>query len=76
MLKTPDVIGNISPSRVPLMQKDAISVRPVAPFHRMKDVKAREAHEVTMILLVQEIYNCLYTPGGIANAHDYPQNEF
>ncbi|OJA20629.1 hypothetical protein AZE42_11158, partial [Rhizopogon vesiculosus] len=39
MLKTPDVIGNISPSRDSPMQKDVIPVRPVVPFHRMKDAK-------------------------------------
>jgi hypothetical protein len=33
---------------------DIIPMRPVMPFHRMKDSKAREGHEVAMMLPVQE----------------------
>ncbi|OJA19487.1 hypothetical protein AZE42_09645 [Rhizopogon vesiculosus] len=36
MLKMPNVIGDISPSRGSPMQKDVMPVRPVVPFHRMK----------------------------------------
>jgi hypothetical protein len=36
------------------MRMDIIPMRPVMPFHRMKDSKAREGHEVAMMLPVQE----------------------
>ena len=52
MLKPPDLIGHISLS-LNLGSfsdaKDVIPVRPVVPFYRMKDTKARDAHEVTMM---------------------------
>ena len=56
MLKPPDLVGHISLSlNVGSFSdtKDIIPVRPVVPFHRMKDAKAREAHEVMMMLPVQ-----------------------
>ncbi|OAX33169.1 hypothetical protein K503DRAFT_869716 [Rhizopogon vinicolor AM-OR11-026] len=55
MLKPPDFIGHISLS-LNLGSfsgaKDIITICiwPVVPFHRMKDAKARDAHEVVMIL--------------------------
>src|SRR5882757_1049045 len=56
MLKPPDLIGHISLS-LNLGgfsdTKDVIPVRPVVPFHRMKDAKARDGHEVMMMLPVQ-----------------------
>ncbi|OAX31546.1 hypothetical protein K503DRAFT_787771 [Rhizopogon vinicolor AM-OR11-026] len=56
MLKPPDLIGHISLS-LNLGgfsdAKDIIPVRPVVPFHRMKDAKARDRHEVMMMLPVQ-----------------------
>lgn len=74
MLKPPDLVGHISLSLnigSSADAKDIIPMRPVAPFHRMKDSKAREAHEVAMILPVQD-----ETPGGIPSAYDYPEAEF
>lgn len=93
MLKPPDLIGHVSLS-LNLGSfsdaKDVVPVRPVVPFHRMKDAKAREAHEVMMMLPVQvEVGgllrkmlffayagNWLKTPGGIPSAYDYPEAEF
>ena len=52
MIKPPDLIGHISLDfRVGTMDtKDIIPVKPVMPFQRMRDAKARDAHEVTMML--------------------------
>jgi pre-rRNA-processing protein IPI3 len=61
MLKPPDLVGHISLSLnigSSADAKDIIPMRPVVPFHRMKDSKAREAHEVAMILPVQDEVNC------------------
>jgi pre-rRNA-processing protein IPI3 len=58
MLKPPDLIGHFNLSlavRSSADIKDVIPVKPVVPFQRMKDPKAREAHEVTMLLPPQEI---------------------
>ncbi|OJA17520.1 hypothetical protein AZE42_08242 [Rhizopogon vesiculosus] len=74
MLKPPDLIGHINLS-LNLGSfsdaKDVISVRPVVPFHRMKDAKARDVHEVMMMLPVQ-----VEISGGIPSAYDYPEDEF
>jgi len=74
MRKPPDLIGHISLS-LNLGSfsdaKDVIPVQPVASFHRMKDAKARDGHEVMMMLPVQ-----VETPGGIPCAYDYPEDEF
>ncbi|KAH7929113.1 WD40 repeat-like protein [Leucogyrophana mollusca] len=75
LLKPPDLFGhislNLSPS-VSLNSADLIPVRPVAPFQRMRDAKAREAHEVAMILPVQQHENDdSYT----ATSYTYPQSE-
>ncbi|KAI3611032.1 pre-rrna-processing protein ipi3 [Moniliophthora roreri] len=57
MLKPVDLIGhisltlNISSSND---TRDVIPVRPVAAFQRMRDVKSRELHEVSMLLPPQE----------------------
>jgi pre-rRNA-processing protein IPI3 len=59
MLKPPDLIGhvslnlNLSVGSV-AEQKDVMTVKPVLPFHRMRDVKARERHEVAMVLSSQD----------------------
>jgi pre-rRNA-processing protein IPI3 len=56
MLKPPDLIGHVSLSlKVGSFSdaKDVIPVRPVVPFYRVKDAKARDAHEVMMMLPVQ-----------------------
>jgi pre-rRNA-processing protein IPI3 len=57
MLKPPDLVGHISLSLnlgSSADAKDIIPMRPIVPFHRMKDSKAREAHEVAMMLPVQD----------------------
>ena len=50
MIKPPDLIGHISLDFRSADTKDTIPVKPVMPFQRMRDAKAREAHEVTMML--------------------------
>lgn len=53
MIKPPDLIGHVS-----LMlnvsstsdARDVMPVKPIAPLHRIKDMKAREHHEVTIML--------------------------
>ncbi|EAU90595.2 pre-rRNA-processing protein IPI3 [Coprinopsis cinerea okayama7 len=52
MLKPPDLIGHVNldfrvGSSVDL--KDTIPIKPIVPFQRMKDAKAREAHEVLIM---------------------------
>ncbi|KAI0343214.1 pre-rRNA-processing protein IPI3 [Trametopsis cervina] len=53
MLKPPDLVGhvslNLSVSNA-ADSRETIPVRPVATFHRVRDPKSREAHEVTMLL--------------------------
>jgi hypothetical protein len=54
MFKPPNLIGHVSLSlNVGNYAKDVIHVQPVVPFYRVKDAKARDAHEVTMMLPVQ-----------------------
>jgi pre-rRNA-processing protein IPI3 len=56
-LKPIDLVGHISMSfnlGSSADAKDIIPMRPVVPFHHMKDLKAREAHEAAMMLPVQE----------------------
>ena len=53
MLKPPDLVGHVSLSLSASSSGDSresIPVRPVAPFQRVRDPKAREGHEVTMML--------------------------
>ena len=52
MIKPPDLIGHISLDLgvETADTKDIIPVKPVVPFQRMRDAKARDAHEVTMML--------------------------
>ncbi|KAI0352337.1 WD40 repeat-like protein [Trametes cingulata] len=53
MLRPPDLIGHISLTLSSGTAGDArenIPVRPVAPFQRIRDAKAREAHEVNLVL--------------------------
>lgn len=55
MLKPPDLIGHVSLSinvGSVTSAKDNIPTRPIATFHRVRDGKARESHEVSMILPV------------------------
>ncbi|OAX32441.1 hypothetical protein K503DRAFT_805226 [Rhizopogon vinicolor AM-OR11-026] len=52
MLELPDLIGHISlllNLGSSFNAKDVIPVRPVIPFHHMKDGKAKDVHEVIMI---------------------------
>jgi pre-rRNA-processing protein IPI3 len=56
MLKPPDLIGHISftlACNSVADAKDVIPVKPVSPFQRIRDPKAREAHEVLMLLPAQ-----------------------
>ncbi|KAJ7576887.1 WD40-repeat-containing domain protein [Mycena floridula] len=56
MFKPPDLIGHISLGLdvgSTSDAKDILPVRPVQPFQRVRDAKARENHEVSMILPVQ-----------------------
>ncbi|KAI0923858.1 hypothetical protein AcV5_009285 [Taiwanofungus camphoratus] len=53
LLRPPDLVGHLSLSLAPgagVDAKDAMPMRTVAPFQRMRDAKAREAHEVSMML--------------------------
>lgn len=52
MIRPPDLIGHINLDlRVGTADtQDIIPVKPVVPFQRMRDAKARDAHEVTMML--------------------------
>jgi pre-rRNA-processing protein IPI3 len=57
MLKPPDLIGHIAltlnvGSSVDM--KDIIPLKVVAPFHRTKDRKSREKHDIGMILPIQK----------------------
>ncbi|ETW79118.1 hypothetical protein HETIRDRAFT_156059 [Heterobasidion irregulare TC 32-1] len=54
MIKPPDLVGHVSLSLSVGGEKGGeMPVRPVMPFQRMREAKAREAHEVTMLLPVQ-----------------------
>ncbi|KAI0331448.1 WD40 repeat-like protein [Cubamyces sp. BRFM 1775] len=53
MLRPPDLIGHVSLTLSAGAAGDTrenIPVRPVAPFQRIRDAKAREAHEVSLML--------------------------
>ncbi|KAF5316035.1 hypothetical protein D9619_006353 [Psilocybe cf. subviscida] len=53
MIKPPDLIGHISLDfRVGTSDttKDMVPVKPVMPFQRMRDMKARDAHEICTVL--------------------------
>ncbi|KAF8967688.1 WD40 repeat-like protein [Flammula alnicola] len=71
MVKPPDLIGHINLDfRVgnSADSKDAIPVKPVMPFQRMWDMKARDAHEITMML---PSHNTVYKD----EASDYTTDE-
>lgn len=71
MLKPPDLVGHISLSLNVASVSDArdvMPVRPVAAFHRMKDVTARELHEVSMMLpITNEVSYLMYPLHSTAN---------
>ncbi|KAG8220873.1 WD40-repeat-containing domain protein [Butyriboletus roseoflavus] len=74
MLKPPDLVGHISLSLNVASVADArdvMPVRPVAAFHRMKDVSARELHEVSMMLPITN-----ETPQISRCEYDYSEPEF
>lgn len=70
MIKPPDLIGHVS-----LMlnvsstsdARDVMPVKPIAPLHRIKDMKAREHHEVTIMLPMRAETLC--NP----SHYDYPE---
>ena len=50
MVKPPDLVGHLSLEiKAGSEAKDVIPVKPVAPFQKIRDAKARDAHEVTLI---------------------------
>ncbi|GBE86365.1 Pre-rRNA-processing protein [Sparassis crispa] len=54
LIRPSDLIGHISLSMAAGGEaRDSVPVRTVAPFQRMRDAKAREAHEVGIILPIQ-----------------------
>ncbi|KAJ6496765.1 WD40 repeat-like protein [Mycena vulgaris] len=77
MLKPPDLIGHVSLSLHAghSSTADTIPVRHVAPFQRMRDTKSREAHEITMVLPVQDnVYEdegSIYTAEAFLRDHDF-----
>jgi len=77
MLKPPDLIGHVSLSIHAGHSSiaDTIPIRHVAPFQRMRDAKSREAHDITMILPVQDnVYEdeeSIYTTEALLRDHDF-----
>ncbi|KAJ6504901.1 hypothetical protein C8R47DRAFT_1104131 [Mycena vitilis] len=71
----PDLIGHVNLSINAGQSSDAIPVRHIAPFQRMRDAKSREAHDITMILPVQDnVYEdegSIYTAGALLREHDF-----
>ncbi|KAJ3837890.1 WD40 repeat-like protein [Lentinula raphanica] len=54
LLKPVDLTGHVSFNlNSSVTSVDMIPVKPVVPFQRMRDAKARESHEVTMMLQTQ-----------------------
>ncbi|KAJ3517759.1 hypothetical protein NLJ89_g314 [Agrocybe chaxingu] len=51
MIKPPDLIGHINLDfKTGSDPKDVIPPKPVSPFQRTRDIKARDAHEITVML--------------------------
>lgn len=52
MLRPPDLIGHVSVSLTTsnVGAKESLQTKPIAPFQRIRDPKAREAHEILMML--------------------------
>ncbi|KAF8196763.1 WD40 repeat-like protein [Mycena galopus ATCC 62051] len=75
MLKPPDLIGHVSLSINAGHSTESIPVRHVAPFQRMRDAKSRDAHDIAMILPVQDnIYEdegSVYTAEALLRDHDF-----
>ncbi|OSX64261.1 hypothetical protein POSPLADRAFT_1137645 [Postia placenta MAD-698-R-SB12] len=75
LLRPPDLIGHVSLTLTTGTEQKEMPVRPVAPLQRMKDAKAREAHEVAMLLPVQENTNTevfsSYSRGELVEDHAF-----
>ncbi|KAJ7173763.1 WD40 repeat-like protein [Mycena filopes] len=75
MLKPPDLIGHVSLSMHAGPSSESIPVRPVAPFQRMRDAKTRDAHDITMLLPVQDnVYEdegSIYSAEALLRDHDF-----
>ncbi|KAJ7355605.1 WD40 repeat-like protein [Mycena albidolilacea] len=75
MLKPPDLIGHVSLSINAGHSSESTPVRHVAPFQRMRDAKSRDAHDITMILPVQDnVYEdegSVYTAEALLRDHDF-----
>ncbi|KZT65740.1 WD40 repeat-like protein [Daedalea quercina L-15889] len=50
LLRPPDLVGHVSLTLAAGTETKEVPVRPVVPFQRMRDAKARELHEVVMML--------------------------
>ena len=50
LLRPPDLVGHISLTLAAGTDTREVPVRPVVPFQRMRDARARELHEVAMML--------------------------
>ena len=70
-LKPPDLVGHVQLGG----DKDGgIPVLPIVPFHRMREARPREAHEVTMMLPHARnvrvfFFWLLYRPAGLSNTY-------
>ncbi|KAJ7035634.1 WD40 repeat-like protein, partial [Mycena alexandri] len=75
MLKPPDLIGHVSLSIQAGPSSDNIPVRHVAPFQRMRDPKSRDAHDITMLLPVQDnVYEdegSIYSAEALLRDHEF-----
>ena len=58
LIKPPDLIGHVSlQMQAGVDAKDDIPVKPVVPFQKIRDAKARVAHEVTLLLpRIRKVY--------------------
>ncbi|KAH9839891.1 WD40 repeat-like protein [Rhodofomes roseus] len=50
LLRPPDLVGHVSLTLAAGTETKEVPVRPIAPFQRMRDAKARDLHEVAMML--------------------------
>lgn len=54
LLRPPDLVGHVSLTLAAGTENKEMPVRPVTAFQRMRDAKARETHEVAMMLPVHD----------------------
>lgn len=72
MLKPPDLVGHVSLSMSAGDPKDVVPVRPVVAFQRMRDAKARQAHEVaTLLPAIQRTTDLPYTEDELLRDHAF-----